>query len=240
MMSHKFLRSFHIAILLVLASIGAQPARALENPAIRSALGHFMDGYTARLARRLGPDVRIEYGTTALDNRLNVTACPAPLSLNARDPDRAVNRVNVQVSCGAQWSLSLPVDLSIFRPVVTATRPLAPGTTIAASDVQLTEVDVSRLIGQYLNTMDDAVGMDVKRPLAPGRPVLGSQLEPPLLIRRGEAVQIVAEGSVIAVKMPGIALTDGRRGQQIRIRNKASSRVIEARVTGPGEAAVAM
>lgn len=236
MMVHKFLRTFHIAVALVLA----QPVVALENPSIRSAVGRFMDGYTAKLAKRLGRDVRIEYTTPMLDSPLNLAECQSPLTLNSRDPDQAVTRVNVQVGCGALWSISLPVELSIFRPVVTAIKPLAPGSTISADDVQLSETDVSQLVGQYLSNLDDAIGMDVKRAVVPGKPVMGQQLAPPLLIRRGEAVQIRAEGSVIAVKMPGVALTDGRRGEQIRVRNQSSSRVVDARVTGPGEAVVSM
>lgn len=44
----------------------------------------------------------------------------------------------------------------------------------------------------------------------------------------------------INVKMPGEALSDGAPGQQIRVRNLRSQRIIKARVIEPGTVEVNM
>jgi flagella basal body P-ring formation protein FlgA len=69
---------------------------------------------------------------------------------------------------------------------------------------------------------------------------LDQQLEPPLVVRRGEAVVISAASSIVAVKVAGVALTDGRLGEQIRIKNLSSSRIVQAKMVGPGQAEVPM
>jgi len=51
---------------------------------------------------------------------------------------------------------------------------------------------------------------------------------------------ISAGNSTIQVKMPGEALSAGSVGEQIRVRNLNSKRVVKARVTGPGQVEVAM
>ncbi len=62
----------------------------------------------------------------------------------------------------------------------------------------------------------------------------------PILIKRGDAVTITAEGDGLSVKMPGVAMSDGRRGEQIRIKNNNSAKIVDAQVTEPGEVAVPM
>ncbi|NEP50997.1 MAG: flagellar basal body P-ring formation protein FlgA, partial [Moorea sp. SIO3C2] len=52
-------------------------------------------------------------------------------------------------------------------------------------------------------------------------------LEQPLLIKRGDSVVVTARTGTLTVKMPGTALMDGHRGEQISVRNKQSNRVVD-------------
>ncbi len=231
MMRRNFLRVFPLLLALL---VEAAPAGA-ENPGVRNAVNAFMRTHSKKLVEQYGSNARIEYTIALPDVQLAMSDCAVPLALTAKDAGQLSSRISVQVSCPNSWSIYVPIDLAIYRPVVIAVKPLAAGSTIGSDDVQMTEVDITQLLGQYLTDLDDAIGMSAKRPLSAGRPVVAQQLTPPLLIRRGESVVINAESNAISVKMPGIALSDGRRGEQIRIKNPGSSRVIEARVTGPGQ-----
>lgn len=235
MMVRNFLLSWGVSLTLLVTV----PAQA-DNNELRTAADKFMAGYSRKIAERLGTGTRIEYQLPALDTRVGQSNCSQPLALSTRDQNEAPARVNVLVSCIDGWSLYVPVDLIIYRQVVAATRPLAVGSTIGSGDIQLVEADVSQLLGQYLTDPQEAVGMAVKRGIGQGRPLTAQQLDAPLLIKRGDSVIISAESSAMAVKMPGIAMTDGRRGEQIRIKNRSSSRVIDARVVAPGQAVVPM
>jgi flagella basal body P-ring formation protein FlgA len=242
MMPRNFLRICLLISSVLLALANTSPSQALENPQLRKEVEHFMAGYTKKLKALAGAQTRIEYSAAALDNRQTLADCAAPLTISSREPVQLAARLNLQVSCntGEKWSIYLPIDLTIYRPIVVAVKPLTHGTTISASDVQLSETNVSQITGQYLSSLDDVVGKDVKRAITSGSPVLAPQLEPPLLVRRGEAVTLNAASSIVAVKVSGVALTDGRLGEQIRIKNLSSTRVVQAKIVGPGQAEVPM
>lgn len=225
--------------LLLAATTHAQQG---PNPQLREAVDRFMTGYVDKLKNRLGPKTRVEYRVGALDNRLSVGACSQPLTIESKDTATPNSRINLQISCqqAESWSIYLPVELSMHRSVVVSVKPLTHGSTVGAGDVRLADYDISQINGQYLSSLDEAVGKDVKRPIAAGAPILQQQLLPPLMVRRGEAVMISAASTIVAVKSAGIALTDGRLGEQIRIKNQSSTRIVNARITGPGQAEVPM
>lgn len=234
----NFLRGFVLAAL----ALGSSGLGATDHAAIRQAVVDFMAGHRDKILSQYSGNTRLEYQINSLDPRLSLQPCAAPLSLQAQQQTQFGGRLNVQVSCpaGNGWSIYVPVELAIYRPVVVAATPLARGQNVTTADVLLKEFNVARVNGQYLTSLDAAVGMAARRNIGQDSIVLADQLDPPLLIKRGDAVTISAEGDAISVKMPGIALTDGRRGEQIRIKNSSSARVVQARVIAPGQAQIAM
>ena len=59
-------------------------------------------------------------------------------------------------------------------------------------------------------------------------------------MRKGDQVVIRAKTNAINVFMPGEALSDGVPGEQIRVRNLRSQRIVRARVVEPGTAEVSL
>jgi flagella basal body P-ring formation protein FlgA len=236
----RYLGSFWLLAAFIAPAQAADNLQA--NQQIRQAVDQFMTAHVEKLKSRLGPKTRVEYNVGSLDNRLAVSVCGQPLVVETRDTPQPNTRLNLQVSCqqANNWSIYLPVELAIYRPAVVAVNSLTHGDTIGPADVRLVEVNVSQVNGQYLNSLDDAIGKDVKRSIPAGAAIADQQLVAPLMVRRGEAVLINANSNIVAVKVSGIALTDGRLGEQIRIKNQTSSRVVNARITGPGQAEVSM
>ncbi len=240
MMVRCFLRICHLIAALTFGTTALAEAPAeVRRADARSQVTAFMNNYARDLVKRLGAGTRVEYDSGAIASGTDTKSCTAPLSINPHN-QQSLARVTLLVACGNEWSIYIPVDLTVYQPVVVATRPLGSGAVIAADDVELNALDVGRLSGTYLTTLDEAVGMGVKRPLSPGRAVLMQHLEQPLLIRRGEGVIISAERGDLAVKMSGTAMTDGRRGELIRIKSQSNTRIVNARVVGPGHVMVAM
>ncbi|WP_043820048.1 flagellar basal body P-ring formation chaperone FlgA, partial [Rubrivivax gelatinosus] len=68
-----------------------------------------------------------------------------------------------------------------------------------------------------------------------GQPLGPRVLVEPLLVRRGDSVQIRARRESVEVVVPGQALDAGRRGETIRVRNTANGSVIRARVVETGQ-----
>ncbi len=253
MMVRNFLRICRIVVALLATTVavagnaadtsfGADKERSAGDNAradTRQQIAKFMKGYVRELAKRLGDGTRVEYEAAAITDTSATRPCAAPLNIGAQN-QQAVGRVTLLVACDSEWSIYVPVDLNILRPVVVTTRPLATGAVIAADDIALAPQEIGALNGTYLTALDEAIGMGVKRPLLPGKPIFTQQLEQPLLIRRGEAVVISAAAGEFSVSTSGTALSDGRRGDMIRIKNSNSARTVSARVIGPGQVTVAM
>lgn len=209
---------------------------------LRRAVTDFLAGKRAELLANYTAGTRLEYRINPLDSRLQLADCDQPLALDVKDLSPVGNRLNVHVRCpgSARWALYVPVTLAIWQPVVVVKRPLARGAVISAADLELEEQDVATLNSPYFSSIQEAAGSVARRPLAAGSPLLASQIEAPLLVQRGQTVVLSARQGTLQVKMNGVAESDGRRGDRISVRNSQSQRLIEGRVTGPGQVEVTL
>jgi flagella basal body P-ring formation protein FlgA len=73
-----------------------------------------------------------------------------------------------------------------------------------------------------------------RRTIRAGDVLRQNMLVAPTLVKRGDAVRIVAKKDQIEVSMAGEALDGGGRGAAVRVKN-ASGVVIRARVTDQGQ-----
>ena len=93
--------------------------------------------------------------------------------------------------------------------------------------------------GFFVN-QQNIVGMLIRRSIQSGDVFYPGMLAPPKVIARGDTVIISALSDVISVQMMGTALSDGKLGQQISVRNKKSERVVRATVVSRGRVSVPM
>lgn len=214
---------------------------AVDAGMIIAAANDFLARHSADLEQQYGNSVRIETSVDRVDNRLQMADCDQPIAATLKST-RTIGRINIQVSCeGAnRWTLYVPAEVKLFRPVVVLAGPVARGTALSADDLELRDMDISRLNGSYFTDPGEVVGLVARRLLAADRPLTAAWLKPPIVVHKGDAVILTATGGGLTVKMPGIALADGETGQQISVRNAQSNRVVEAEVTGPGQVQVPM
>ena len=179
---------------------------------------------------------RFELSTGKMDPRLKLVRCDQPLSFQMQNNSARSNRLLVKARCAGTkpWAMFVPLDAKIWKTVVVALRPLNRNSTVRADDISLREVAAELLTGRYIQSPDLAVGMVLTRSIESGSPLQSSQLVAPKLIKRGDQVVIVATTGGISVRMAGTAMADGRRDEQITVKNKSSNRLIKVRVVAPG------
>lgn len=129
------------------------------------------------------------------------------------------------------------VDDTMELPV--ATRRLPAGAVLGREDVHIARVRASLVHGEVIYRPADAVGMQLRHPLAAGQPLASSELVRPSLVQRGANVLMVLESTGIALTAQGQALEAGAIGERIRVLNPSSHAVVEAEVTGAGSVRVA-
>jgi flagella basal body P-ring formation protein FlgA len=170
-----------------------------------------------------------------LDSRLVLSVCPKPLHLVTPDAIK-LGRSQVKVSCKAKqpWALNVPINISLTTQVVVLSQPVSKGTILDAQHLDFRTANLGQLRNGYYLNKDQVIGQQSKRALA-GQTVLnGHVILPALLINKGDKVMIMAKRGAMSVKMPGEAMSNGRKGKQIRVKNIRSSRIIRAKVVDSG------
>lgn len=229
------------ALLAATLALSQTASAKLNSSDIKSTVDQFMQQHVAQLSSSYGDSARIEYQIKNLDPRLSLADCGAPLDLELTSQN-SVGRVNIKVSCQQlqRWSIYVPVEIDLFRPVVSTVLPVARGEQLTADQLELREMNISNINGSYYIDPAEVIGMQARRVLSADQAVIAQYIEPPIIIKKGESVLMTAQTSGLVVKIPAIALSDGRIGQQISVRNKQSKRVVEARVSAPGQVTVTM
>ncbi len=170
-----------------------------------------------------------------LDSRLRLAACDKPLTPEFT-PNRRSLRLSVKVSCLSPqlWSLYVPVSISAEMDVLTTNASLPRGHMLTLDDFSPATRRMSGGYQNYVHTPEEALGKTLKRSLASGKALTASNLTTPMAIKRGDYVLVEASAGPLTVVASGIAMTNGRIGEQIKIKNTDSDRIISARIINQG------
>ncbi len=185
---------------------------------------------------------RVEVTVAKLDRRLRLAPCEdAPVAEN-KGASKFIGSILLQVSCQkpSTWRMHVPVTIRLFREVVVAAERLPRSTLLTGAHLLLAERDVSKIHPSFLRSSEDAVGKSMRRSVSPGTVITQGMLQQQDLIRRGDSVIIVAGKNGLSVRMPGVALMNGTLGNQIRVRNEHSQRIVKGWITSAGEIRVPM
>lgn len=171
-----------------------------------------------------------------LDSRLRLHQCDQALDIFLAPGGRKLGKTSVGVRCASPkaWALYVPASINVFSPVYQTTNRLIKGHVIQEQDIIAVEHDLARLSYGYFTNKQDLIGMQVKRSLSQGRVITPNQIRPPLLVKRGEKIALMAGSSSFSVRMSGEALMDGAQGDHIRVKNLSSRRIVEGVVTRAG------
>lgn len=173
------------------------------------------------------------------DSRLRLAQCSQPLEAQATRLPAAGGPLSVRVQCLApRWSLYLQGEAKITAPVVTAGRDLPRGTALQVSDLEITMRVLHELQGGYALSPNALAGRRLRQSLRAGSAIPPRATAAPLWVRTGETVTLAAGTGPLAVRMTGMALANGSADDTVRVRNGRSQRILQGRVTGPGEVQV--
>ncbi|MBY8117941.1 flagellar basal body P-ring formation protein FlgA [Vibrio fluvialis] len=171
-----------------------------------------------------------------IDERIFATDCPEPLSTSSSSNNGSASAITVLVECTADnWKVYVPVKLTLTVPMVTALTPITRGQIITEHDVTISMVDLLRFRRQGFSSQDLVVGAKTKKNLKLGDVIEQNDI---CVVCRNESVMIRAVSTGMSITTKGTALSDGTFGEQIKVKNDKSNRIIDAQVSGIGEATV--
>lgn len=172
----------------------------------------------------------------SIDQRIFASDCPSGLESSSNSVNPNASNITVLIECTEDnWRVYVPVRITRTGPQVTLTTNLSRGQIISARDVTISMVDLQRFRRQGFSSIDAVVGAKIKKSLRTGDVVETNDI---CVVCRSESVTIKAVKSGMTITTKGVALTDGTHGEQIRVKNSKSNRIIEGRVTGISEVTV--
>jgi len=173
---------------------------------------------------------------TPFDSQLKLTTCPEPVEIFTTNDSIKPGRNSIGVRCNGvgKWSIYTSAVIKTYQSVLVSTQPLQRGETLSRQHVTLERKDVSGLRGDYVTQIEQIENKQALRPIAAGVILSMRNIAEPKLIKRGDKITISAAQSDFAIRMNGLAMMDGIKGQLIRIKNESSGRIISATVIEPG------
>ncbi|MGL5005868.1 MAG: flagellar basal body P-ring formation chaperone FlgA [Plesiomonas sp.] len=172
-----------------------------------------------------------------LRNLPDFPACTNQPRIQRLSEDPPAGRVSYEVRCSTPktWRMHVKADVSIFLPLIFASRNLTRGQVLSAGDLSTKATDIAFLRQAYFTDPKALIGQTLRRNLPAGRLINRNMLTEPDLIKRGDEVVITAQKEGVNASMKGIALEGGSRGKKIRIQNSISGKEIRARVSAHGQ-----
>ncbi len=123
------------------------------------------------------------------------------------------------------------------RKVVVGTQFLRAGTVLSAAMLEESEQAATGLDNSLFGSLKDLENAEVVRDIPAGTALRSSDVRRALMVKQGQLVMLtISKGSSFAIVARVEALQDGRLGDQIRLKNPESGRLLSGVVTGPSAA----
>ena len=189
----------------------------------------------AYVAQNINTTAEYEINIVPLASRLNLALCEQPIDVFTPSIVKA-GRVAINVRCnsGKKWAIFVPIIITPFENIVVLTQNMQHGDKITEHHVALARKNVTQLHNNYMTDLTQVINKQISHHLSAGAVITTNDFFEAKLIKRGDHVMMTSSNSGIAIRMSGIAQSDGSRGQVIRVKNQNSDRVVNATVIDTG------
>ncbi|MBN8549593.1 MAG: flagellar basal body P-ring formation protein FlgA [Deltaproteobacteria bacterium] len=140
--------------------------------------------------------------------------------------------VSPQGEMPTRFEVQASVDEWNMMPV--ANRTVPRGSLIQADDVVMARVNLASVPSDALHHDREVIGLAANRDIPFGEVFRKDKLAVPPLITAGAKVTMMYRNGLFEASASGIALESGVRGQEIKVRNDSSKKVISAVILEEG------
>ena len=125
----------------------------------------------------------------------------------------------------------------VMRKVVVARQLLRTGTAVTADMLEEEEVSAAGVDPQAVTSIKDLEYGEMVREIQAGVPLRSHDVRRAILVKQGQSVILtIGQSGGFAISARVLALQDGKMGEQIRLKNPESGRIITGVVTGSSTA----
>ncbi|BCE02549.1 flagellar basal body P-ring formation chaperone FlgA [Marinicellulosiphila megalodicopiae] len=164
----------------------------------------------------------------------NVKDCDEELMIKSVQ-QQFIGNLSLKIQCESKnWGMYVPVYVGKLEKVIALSNNVERGQKLTNGVLEIQVQDVGQLNQGYYTDKKQLSNMEASRHLSAGQLLTPLMLNEMDLINKGDHVMIVIQKGELRVQMPGIALASGKKGKQISVRNRSSSRIIKAVIKEKG------
>ena len=233
------IRNFLGAFLFLLCHGGVakdmQNLEVLRMQILEFSEDYFFEKYASMHAPE---DILVSVGK--IDKRLKLSNCDEFLTYEMREPPYSNGSATVKIQCmqSKPWSIYVPVKSEIYGEILIVDKSLGRGHVLVEDDLHKQKVNITALKRGYVQSMTQVIGMELKRPFSRGAVINLSHLKKPNIVTKGQEVVVESRSALLRVESSAIALNSGYEGQQIKVKNTRSNRIVAGTVVAPGRVSV--
>ncbi len=181
-----------------------------------------------------------------LDGRVQVQACPQPLQMDLPFASRETVRVRCTQppwqlylrlqagSTGPAEVTSAGTDAGATRQTVVTRHLIQRGTRLQPGMLEEVTLPAQGMDPNAVASLQDLLHGEVVRDVPAGQVLRSSDIRRAVLVKQGQsALMSVGQNSNFQITIRVEAMQDGRMGEQIRLKNPDSGRLLTGTVTGP-------
>ena len=140
--------------------------------------------------------------------------------------------VHVAVRTDGVGFVKVPVQFEVKRylDVVVAAVNLNAGDILSEQSVRLEKMDAGKLAAGYITEVDKVIGLQLRFAMTPGLVLTERNVKRPIIVQRGEIIQLRARIGELEVAANGVALGAGAAGDLIKVQNSNTKKILTGRV----------
>lgn len=224
----------NLQLILTLVFISFASAHAEQSSQSHASIDETVKDY---IAKNINLQGEYEVIVTPLDSRLDLPQCAEPLEAFTTNDLIKAGRITIGVRCNhieKKWSIFTSAIIKTYQMVVVLTQPIQRGEIITRAHLAIEKRETSNLRDDFVTQFEYVENKQITRQFTSGAILSLKNVIAPLLVKRGDKIVISTTKSNFSIKMSGVAMMDGTKGQQIKVKNLNSGRIINATIIEPG------
>ncbi len=135
-------------------------------------------------------------------------------------------------------TIQVKLEVKEFALLPVASKHLKQGDEITSDDITLERVEISTLKKQNYDTQE-LIGRTMAKNIRRGEPIAYSDTKGPLLVKRGDMVELLVISGAVKIRANAVSLQDACAGDNIRIKRTGESKVLQGIVAKDGSVVIA-
>jgi len=154
------------------------------------------------------------------------------------DYDQRTRRFSAYVSTPESTPSRVTGRLQKKLNVPGTNRRILRGEVIHSEDIVWLKTPSDRVQQDIVMHPDDLIGKTPKHGIRSGAPVRNSEVQRPIMVKKGSLVTMILRTPMMTLTSQGKAIDNGSDGDVIRLTNTRSNTIVQAVVSGPGRVSI--